>query len=711
MAHLHNKIILNLMIKNESKIIERCLNRTLNYVDAISILDTGSTDNTVEICKNYLEKSGKPFKISVEEFKNFGYNRTISFQKTQELCKELEWNLNKTYAMTIDADMIIRPSDLFKNYELNAVGYSVIQQNGSLKYHNNRFMQCSYNWKCVGVTHECWNGEPVVNIPFEIFNIEDVNDGGCKSDKYERDIRLLTEDLKRDPDNARSHFYLAQSYKDIGKIKEAIKYYKKRIELGGWVEEVWYSYYQISKCYATLNEPEKMEAWALRAFKFYPKRSEPLYFLLNYFRITHKCFKAYEYYLLGKDIPFPKDDLLFIEYNVYNGLFEYENTIVSCYVFNKSRLDCLEFIVNYINTKDFYIDNAFDNIQYYTETLDSLTYNGKYSKYFFPKINEYHASSCSILPYDGKLLMNVSYVNYTIDNQGTHSIHSSDKNLKTTNDIVCVNSSKHPNIQYVHYDIDNQHTHQTYPSNEIIKTKNGTVILNSSYYPINDVSIMKEDTLITYPSKVKGLEHVHLFKYNNKIHFNASSKNLSNDGKIVMVIGEYLADEKKMTNISIIQPPRTIDNENNLIYIPENLSKVSSNSKMNFIYKWYPFEIGCVNKYNSLEIHTRFQTPRIFSRFSSSSNICEYNGKLWCLAHILKNSSHKVYLHSLVCFNRETMKPEMYSLPFVFKKYGIEYCIGMDIQDGTICFIFSQDDNEPGFITLPLNNLRFLNIS
>ena len=123
------------MIKNESKIIERCIGRALEHVDAVSILDTGSTDNTVEICNTFLLGSGKPFKVSVEPFKNFGYNRTVSFKKAQELCTELQWDTSKTYAMTVDADMIIKPSPEFKNFEMTVPGYTVIQQNGSLKYH------------------------------------------------------------------------------------------------------------------------------------------------------------------------------------------------------------------------------------------------------------------------------------------------------------------------------------------------------------------------------------------------------------------------------------------------------------------------------------------------------------------------------------------------------------------------------------------------
>jgi glycosyltransferase involved in cell wall biosynthesis len=218
MAHNHNKIILNLMIKNESKIIERCIGRALEHADAVSILDTGSTDNTVEICQKYLKNCGKPFKISVEPFKNFGYNRTISFQKTQELCKELNWDPKITYAMTVDADMVIKPAPEFKDFKMTVPGYKLIQQNGALKYFNNRFMQCAFNWKCVGVTHEYWSGDPVHPIPYEIFYIDDIGDGGSKSDKFERDNSINLEDLKTDPNNGRTHFYLAQSYKDFGKF-------------------------------------------------------------------------------------------------------------------------------------------------------------------------------------------------------------------------------------------------------------------------------------------------------------------------------------------------------------------------------------------------------------------------------------------------------------------------------------------------------------
>jgi hypothetical protein len=131
---------------------------------------------------------------------------------------------------------------------------------------------------------------------------------------------------------------------------------------------------------------------------------------------------------------------------------------------------------------------------------------------------------------------------------------------------------------------------------------------------------------------------------------------------------------------------------------------------MNFIYGWHPFEIGSVNADHALEIHTRYDTPSIFSRFRGSSTLCEYDGKLWSVVHFVKYSQPRVYYHSLVQFNRDTMKPEMYSYPFCFRKLAIEYCLGLHISDGTACFIFSQNDSEPGMITMPIHNLRFFTI-
>ena len=186
-----------------------------------------------------------------------------------------------------------------------------------------------------------------------------------------------------------------------------------------------------------------------------------------------------------------------------------------------------------------------------------------------------------------------------------------------------------------------------------------------------------------------------------------------------MTVGEYNVKDSIIHNVDIIQSPRPSNCEKNWIFIPEYslVGNESAKNKMNFIYGWHPLQIGAVETSYSekvskkLEIHTTFNTPDIFSRFRGSSNMYEYDNRLWCLAHIVKYSTPRLYYHSLVGFNRHTMKPETYSLPFCFRKVAIEYCLAIHIKDGKICFAFSQNDSEPGIITMPLNNLRFLTIS
>jgi tetratricopeptide (TPR) repeat protein len=138
----------------------------------------------------------------------------------------------------------------------------IIQQNHNLEYYNVRFIKISYNWRCAGVTHEYWDGSPTYSLSKDIIYINDIGDGGSKNDKFERDILLLTKGLEDEPNNVRYVFYLAQSLKDTGKFKDAIKRYKQRIKMGGWYEEVWYSYYMISKCWLLLKD-ENMEEYAI----------------------------------------------------------------------------------------------------------------------------------------------------------------------------------------------------------------------------------------------------------------------------------------------------------------------------------------------------------------------------------------------------------------------------------------------------------------
>ena len=315
------------MIRNEEKILLRCLEAVSDLVSAFCICDTGSTDSSCEIATEFL-KTHKGC-LTQETWKDFGHNRTLSFQNAQTYLKKEGWDLPNTYGLLIDADMIFVANSL-KTAKLEHEGYTVVQKAGNLEYPNTRLVRMDYAWKCKGVTHEYWDG-PTKHLASSVCFIDDRNDGGCKADKFERDMRLLERGLEEEPDNGRYMFYLAQTYNGLGKLKECIALYKKRIAVGGWEEELWYSHYMIGKSWLALKNIPKFEEWMLRAYERRPTRSEPIYQLAKYFRDVSQHHKAYHYTQIGLSIPL-STDALFVETDVYKGLFEYEATILLFYI-------------------------------------------------------------------------------------------------------------------------------------------------------------------------------------------------------------------------------------------------------------------------------------------------------------------------------------------------------------------------------------------
>ncbi len=222
-----------MIVKNEEKIIERCLESAKNVVDCISICDTGSTDNTIQIIEQFMQKNAIPGKVHKHAWKNFGHNRTLSFEAAQTTLKQLGIPLSSTYLLLLDADMMLEVDPAFNKNLLNEDSYLMSQVNCSQVYYNTRLIRASLPWQCLGVTHEYWSCKiPTDESKLDTLRINDRDDGGCKSDKFERDIRLLLEGLKNEPENERYMFYLAQSYKSINNYNESIKWYLERIKKG-----------------------------------------------------------------------------------------------------------------------------------------------------------------------------------------------------------------------------------------------------------------------------------------------------------------------------------------------------------------------------------------------------------------------------------------------------------------------------------------------
>jgi glycosyltransferase involved in cell wall biosynthesis len=497
------KFALILMIKNEEKILKRCLDAVKDLVDCFCIFDTGSTDSTCEIAKEYLNKNIGC--LNQEPFRDFGYSRTQSFLTAQTYIRDtLKWDLSGVYGILLDADMMFVQGTL-KQQNLTEPGYKIIQLNGNLEYYNARIIRMDVPWKCLGVTHEYWDGPCNTNLGKEVCYIDDRNDGGCKHDKFERDQRLLEEGLSKEPTNVRYMFYLAQTLKCIGKFKESIEMYKKRIEAGGWVEEVWYSYYMIAECYLNLKDITEFENWSQKAFIYRSHRSEPLLKLAKFFREIGHCYKAYQYIQAGEKVPFPKNDSLFIESDIYKGLFEYEKSIVEYYIHPEK---CLKTTIQYMMKLPHFQQNCVSNLKFSVKPL-----NSKITKLNLPSVfgEDFRTSAISLDTYP---LANVRYINYWIEN-GDY------------------------------------------------KTKGGDVQTHNAYINLETneiISMMKDEsiTLSRFNTNVKGLEDIRLFRKDNKLKFNATSVKEYTENQVRVIYGDYNLDGT-YSNLSIINTPQNCE--------------------------------------------------------------------------------------------------------------------------------------------------------
>ena len=146
------RVIAIVMVKNEKANIKRVLGACKNIADGYFVLDTGSTDNTVDLANSFFEEEKHGFCMS-SSFEDFGTTRTKSFEYARKFTRSLEWKDEETYGLLLDARHIVKDCGFNKN-QLTGTGYSCIRHYGGLQYPNLRFIRFDVNWKCVGVVHD-----------------------------------------------------------------------------------------------------------------------------------------------------------------------------------------------------------------------------------------------------------------------------------------------------------------------------------------------------------------------------------------------------------------------------------------------------------------------------------------------------------------------------------------------------------------------------
>lgn len=313
------KITLCMIVKNETHIIRECLESVAPYIDYWVISDTGSTDGTQELITKFFEEKGIPGELHQDEWKGFGHNRSLALRHCDG---------KADYAWMIDADDKIEGNFKFPK-EMTADAYVIRMGRPEFSWWRTQIFKVDSKWEYRGVLHEypaCTSNDKPILMKIEgdyFLNARTLgarNVGITAVEKYTRDAEMLEAALVDEPTNTRYMFYLGQSYFDSQQWEKAEKAYLQRAHAGGWAEEVYYSLYRVAICRAMMDKPwPEIQASFLDAFNARPTRAEPLYHIAQVLRTKfNQPAAAFVFARTAAEIPFPKDDILFVANAIYD---------------------------------------------------------------------------------------------------------------------------------------------------------------------------------------------------------------------------------------------------------------------------------------------------------------------------------------------------------------------------------------------------------
>ncbi len=320
-------ICLNMIVKNESRVIRRCLDSVRPFIDAWCIVDTGSTDGTQQLIREAL--ADLPGELFERPWKDFGHNRSEALELARG---------RADYSLIIDADEILIPEPSFRMPELSADAIMTehIAGDSGTSFFLTQIVRSALPFRYVGVLHEVIHCDaPHTTDKLRGLACKGFFDSARNVDpkaKYAADARVLEAALEDEPDNARYVFYLAQSHRDAGDLGKAIAAYQRRAEMGGFAEEVWYSLFQIAVLLERTDADfAQVGAAYLAAYQARPTRAEPLTELARAHRQREQYALSYLFASAAAATPRP-DDILFLDESVYAWRAADELGVASFYV-------------------------------------------------------------------------------------------------------------------------------------------------------------------------------------------------------------------------------------------------------------------------------------------------------------------------------------------------------------------------------------------
>ena len=310
MSQSKQTVCLNMIVRNEASIIERCLNSVLSFIDHWVIVDTGSTDGTQQLIRHCLRNV--PGELIERPWINFAHNRTEALASA----------LGKSdYVFVIDADDVLLRDQDFELPQLTHDAYYLKIHANPVSFWRIQLFRNEPGWRYEGAVHEfLTRTESYTYERLRGLSINSLTDGAraAQPDVYRHDVEQLLRAHEAAPDDTRTLFYLAQSYGAARELESALKYFQRYTEIGTWPEEIWVAKLEIASLKEQLQRewPEVLAAY-LDAYQYRPTRAEPLYKIAVHYRWQGAFHLAHLFLQQAAALPYPHEDYLFLEERLY----------------------------------------------------------------------------------------------------------------------------------------------------------------------------------------------------------------------------------------------------------------------------------------------------------------------------------------------------------------------------------------------------------
>ena len=260
-------VALVMIVRDNAPVLGRALLSVRDHVDDWTIVDTGSTDDTIAVARAAM--AGTHGQLLERSWVNSGHNRSEALALARGTAD---------YLLVLDADQELVVDGALP--ELTAPAYMLVEHDHGLQIRKPLLIRNDRDWCYIGAAHEYLAGTEG-RESLDAWAVIHHGDGRAPAEKLQVALQQLGEAVAADPNDSRSVFYLAQTHADLGNVGEAIHMYTRRIQMAGWDEETFYAHYRLGCLLCENVGFDQGAAELLAAWRSRPQRIEPLRALAN----------------------------------------------------------------------------------------------------------------------------------------------------------------------------------------------------------------------------------------------------------------------------------------------------------------------------------------------------------------------------------------------------------------------------------------------